>query len=190
MKKLKLISTILGIVFSAQAAFAVPAQVLIIRHGEKIDDINPHLSAKGKARAIKLAKMFLKDERFNQFGPPVAVYAASPKTDDSSVRPQETVTPLARALGQKIILRYNKKEFAELSEAIYNDPAYNGRTVVIAWVRQTIPDLASAFYATGVPKKWDDGAFDRVWQIKFKDGRNAGRLHDLPQHLFPSDSAE
>lgn len=179
---------ILGILFSTHLAFAVPAQVLIIRHGEKIDDMHTHLSAHGKERARKLVDLFLKNPEFNQFGPPVAIYAAAPKSDDSSTRPQETVAPLAKALNQKVILRYNKKEFGELSDAIYNNPKYDGKTVVICWVRQTMPDLASAFYATHVPDAWPSESFDRVWKIKFKDGANAGRVHDLPQGLFPSDS--
>ena len=179
---------VLAVALSSHLAFAVPAQVLIIRHGEKINDINPHLSARGKERAKKLVDLFLKNPKFNRFGPPVAIYAAAPKTDDSSTRPQDTVLPLAKALKLNVNLEYNKKQYDDLSDAIYNNPKYNNKTVVICWVRQTIPDLASAFYATEVPTEWSGDSFDRVWKIQFKDGENAGRVIDLPQGLFPSDS--
>lgn len=184
MKQLILASLFLVI---AQSARAVPAQVLIIRHGEKVNDGDPDLSEKGRKRAKGLIHLFLEDPRFNIYGPPVAIYAAAPKHSDSSARPEETVQPLADKLHLKVITDFNKKKSVDIANEIYTNPDYNNKTVVICWVHQTITTLAMELGAKEVPEKWRKHAFDRVWRIKYANGAG-GPVEDLPEHLLPGDS--
>src|SRR5580692_8328937 len=108
MKSLKKI-IFLGIFLSASIVFASPAQVIIIRHGEKPESGNS-LSPQGWARARALVKYFETNPDVTQFGTPVAIYAsraeAEEQVEGSSLRMIQTVTPLAQALGLKINSTY------------------------------------------------------------------------------------
>ena len=77
------------------AGFAQPAQVIIIRHAEKPDSGNG-LSLKGMKRAAALVPYFLGTESLLKFGEPVAIYAQAQRHETSSIRPIETVRPLAK----------------------------------------------------------------------------------------------
>src|SRR6476659_2168979 len=91
---------LLLILIFASRAFSEPAQVIIIRHGEKPDPEGAELSLKGRERAAALVPYFLGDSDVLEFGPPVAIYAQAQneKKKESSVRSIQTVTPLAEAL--------------------------------------------------------------------------------------------
>lgn len=169
------------------SAWATPAQVLIIRHGEKISDDETGLSPKGKKRAEALVSFFKNDPSVTQFGPPVAIYAAAPKHEDSSNRAYETVAPTARALHLKVIMDFDKGDPKRLAEEVLEEEQYDGRTVLISWVHDRIPKLAEKFGAKRVPDEWDGDRFDRVWRITFR-GDKAGPVEDIPQHALPGDS--
>src|SRR5262249_113637 len=77
---------------------AKPAQVIIIRHGEKPLDgkANFNLSRKGKIRAAALAAYFHSNPHELPHGRPTAIFAmgADDKpSEDHSHRPVETVQP-------------------------------------------------------------------------------------------------
>lgn len=180
----------LVLLFTHATLQAAPAQILIIRHGEKKDDYDPYLSAKGRRRADALVKVFLNDPRFNLYGPPVAIYAALPHHVDSSHRPELTMKPLADKLHIKINLDYRKKKNNEIADDIvFNHPEYNNKTVIICWIHPQIPQLALELGSQQVPAKWTKHAYDRVWRIKF-DGQKAGPVEDLPERALPGDSKE
>lgn len=168
-------------------ALARPGQVLIIRHGEKINDDDPHLSPRGKQRAQKLVRFFQKDESVTEYGPPVAIYAAAPKRQGGSLRSIETVTPLAEAMRLKVIEDYTADDFKKLAKEILEERAYDGKTVLVSWAHDEIPKVAKYLGVHPKPDDWEKGAFDRVWKITFrKDGE--AKLKDLPQDLLPGDS--
>ena len=120
-----------------------PAHILIIRHAEKPPDeaMSPHLSAAGKARAEMLPKLFRKaDNRTDPFPTPDFLVADS--LTKKSNRPNETVAPLAKALGQKVNDHYGDADSAKLADKLFHNPKYAGKTVLICWRHHDIPELA------------------------------------------------
>jgi broad specificity phosphatase PhoE len=165
-------------------AHATPAEVLIIRHGEKVSDKLPDLSPKGQQRANALPKLFTKDKRFTDHGLPVAIYAAATGTSGAK-RTMETVAPLAKKLKLKLIDKYDSDDYEEVAEEILKNKAYDGKTVVICWARDEIHKMVEEF-GGGEVEKWPK-AFDQVWRLRFKDNKFLS-LEKLPQKLLPGDS--
>lgn len=150
---------------AATQAFAAPTQVIIIRHGEKPATGADLLVPQGVCRADALATVFPA-----QFGTPTAIFAMDPNDEDGSMRPIETVTPLARALHLTIDHDYTRKQFSQLVGAVMSR---NG-LVLICWEHKAIPDLVSAFEDAGwspgpatVPAKWSGSDFGSAWILNF-----------------------
>jgi hypothetical protein len=101
---------------------------------------------------------------------PVAVFATRTTKDDNGQRTQETVAPLARALKLPVQTSYLGKEYAQLAKLILSDPAYAGKTVLICWNHEEIPQLAATLGVTPEPPKWKGSVFDRVYVISYQDG--------------------
>jgi hypothetical protein len=59
--------------------------------------------------------------------------------------------------------------------------------VLICWSHKAIPNLATALGVVD-PPAWHDHVYDRLWIIKFKDGK--AELQIVPQRLMYGDSAE
>ena len=189
--------TILTIFFCAVAApaFAAPAQVIIIRHGEK-QEYGNQLSEKGYKRADALVNFFLSVPEVNEYGSPVAIYAAAPKNEDSSIRSIQTVTPLARALNITINTGFTRGQAHKLVRDIMENPRYTGRMVLISWQHGHIPDIVRelAEYSPygpaaqlALPAEWPEARFDRAWIIDLYRGRVTS-FKDIPQRLLPGDS--
>lgn len=177
-------------------AFAAPAQVILIRHAEK-PEAGPELNERGLKRAQALVKFFKTEPAVGRYGAPVVIYAAAPKNDDSSIRSIQTVTPLARALGLRIDDSFTRGQTNKLARDIMENPAYDGRMVLICWQHTNLSDAAlalaeynnspKAVYAA-IPLVWPDEAFDRVWILDFHKGK-AVSFRNLPQRLLPGDSS-
>lgn len=172
---------ILSLSLFTTKAHAVPAQVLIIRHAEEPKN-GDHLSKKGQLRARALVPFFLSHPSVNKFGPPVAIFAAAPRKKGKSERAYETVVPLARRLNIKVDLNYNKLQTTQLVRKILNDKSYDGKTVLISWVRETIPFTAYQFGALNAPEEWEKDIFDQVWKLEFNN-KEMIRFTILPQEL-------
>lgn len=181
-----------GLALAALAALArhvhaSPAQVIIIRHAEKPAD-GPDLDADGKKRAQALVGFFQHAPSVTKHGPPVAIYAMDPGDDGGSRRTIETVTPLAEALGLKIVTDFRRKQIPRLVREILDTPAYKGKTVLVCWERTAIPDIAAAFGWNGAPPKWPDALYDRAWVLNLA-GDDVFSFADVPQRLLPDDDA-
>jgi len=170
----------------AWAADAGPAQVLIIRHGEKPgdwsaadDETEPHLSVKGRERAAALAVYIPATFQAVDF-----LFAA--KVAESSNRPVETITPLSVAIHKDIDSKFANGEFKDLAEHILTHPKYAGKRVLICWHHGHIHDLAGALGVSNAPDKWKGHVFDQVWQIDYSDGN--AKLRILNQKLLFGDS--
>ena len=151
-----------------------PAQIILIRHADKpADPENPHLSRAGVKRAERLVSFITTDPAMTRFGLPVAVFATRTTKDGNGQRTQETVAPLARALRLPVQTPFPGKDYAALASLILADPAYAGKTVLICWNHEAIPQLAAALGVTPEPPKWQGRVFDRVYIISYRDGRAA-----------------
>lgn len=164
---------------------AVPAQVIIIRHGEKPSS-GITLNLKGRERANALVPYLLETPEFSQYGSPAAIYAQKQKTSTNSIRPIETVLPLSSALHLPINTSFERDDYQSMIEQILKEPDYDGRTVIISWGHSVIGDMARAFGAEKAPKKWPD-AYDRVWLLTFKEDGSV-KFSDIPQKLLYGDS--
>ena len=169
-------------------AFAAPAQVIIIRHGEKPPS-GPDLDEQGYARAQALVGFFQNNPAVTQFGTPAAIYAMDPKGPNGSMRAIETVTPLAQALGQSIDTDYKRKDIPQLVQDILGNPAYDGKMVLICWEHSVIPDIVDAFGWTSAPQSWAGSSFDRAWVLTFTGDRVTDFV-DVPEHVLPGDSPD
>jgi Fructose-2,6-bisphosphatase len=151
-----------------------PAQIILIRHAEKpADAANPHLSRAGVERAKQLVAFIKTDPTITRFGLPVAVFATRTTKDGNGQRTQETVAPLAAALGVPVLDPYHGKDFAALARQVMATPAYSGKTVVVCWNHEEIVELASALGIAPAPPKWKSNVFDAVYVISYRDGSAA-----------------
>ena len=193
-KKVLLIACAAALVYTA-SAFAAPAQVIIIRHGEKPPQ-GSELNEQGFQRAKALVKFFQTDPSVTRYGTPAAIYAMAPKNAGGSVRAIQTVMPLANAL--KLILNkdYTRDQTAELVKAIMENPEYEGRMVLVCWEHKVIVEIAAALAAYGnsdpavqdaLPSSWAGQVFDRAWVLNLTEGKVTS-FQDIPQHILPGDS--
>lgn len=177
---------LLAAFLASQVALAEPAQILIIRHGEEKNDASVHLSKKGKKRAKALVDFFLKDPAVTKYGPPVAIYASRQKREGGSNRAFETVEPLADALGLKVHDEFLAEDTKDLVKKILKKEKYDGKTVLICWPHDEIPEILENLEVKRSPSKWDDDRFDRVWKITFSGGDS--HFDDIPQGVLSGDS--
>lgn len=177
----------------AIAVQAMPSQVIIIRHAEKFEDRHKiHLNSRGLTRAKALAQFFQSDPRVLEYGLAAAIIAQRPSQHKSSVRCEETVEPLAQALGQTVINRFAYGEVRELAEWLRASREWDSKSVLICAAHMDIVPLARAL---GVPHVrqlvWPHETYDRVWLIDFSqpDGQ-VSSFRDIPQSLLFGDSCQ
>ena len=177
-----------------------PAQVLIIRHGEKLGDAaddkdgGPELSVRGSARAAALPTLFAlagppqlscevakTSDGFSGTYLPVSLGGNAPRfpTPDfifatarshRSNRPVETITPLAAALHLEPNHKHADDDYATVARDVLTHPKYVGKVVLICWHHGKIPALASAL-GIASPPAWPGTVFDAVWQITWPNAQ-------------------
>jgi hypothetical protein len=166
---------------------AMPAQVFIIRHAEKPPEGNG-LSLKGKERAAALVPYFMETKELIIHGTPVAIYAMAAPKEDSSVRPIDTVKKLADELKITVNTNYVRDNYKKMVDDIKSNAAYSGKTVLISWEHDVIPDIARSFGALQAPYRWQSDVFDRVWMITFEVPTGRAVFQNIPQRLMFGDS--
>lgn len=193
MMKIKIsLGLITAIVLGAGTAFAAPAQVILIRHGEK-PEVGAELNAQGFKRAQALVKFFTTEAAVTRYGTPAAIYATGPKNEDSSVRSIQTVTPLANALNIRINASFTRGQTNKIVRDLMENPAYEGRMVLISWQHKNLVEIAQniAAYnnspAVAIPLLWPDQSFDRVWILDLSKGKVVS-FKNIPQRVLPGDS--
>ena len=189
------VSSGLWVVFQAGAT---PAQVVIIRHGEK-PAVGNQVTPQGCERAYSLPRFFDISAAVNAYGRPVAIYAQTPNKDDGSIRPSETVAPTAAEWGLNVNSNYTHKQYQAMADEILSSPDYDGKTVVIAWEHDAIPDLAQALGApNSAPSDWPGDVFDQAWILNYNSGSSLERkpikpgvsasLSIVPEYVLPTDN--
>ena len=181
---------ILAFLFMADllpAAWGQPAQIILLRHAEKPADTNQvHLSLSGRERAMALVPFLTETPEFLTNGLPVALYATRLTAHNHGHRAQETIEPLAQKLGLALRVDFASKNYEGLARAILADESLRGKTVVICWVHESIPDLAAALGVRRRVRKLGDEVYDRVFLIT-APGPGAS-VQNLPQRLMKGDS--
>jgi broad specificity phosphatase PhoE len=170
-------------------------KIMVIRHAERpngesgaMPDGQPNVEAltpTGWLRAQALAGFFATpDGRFAtpDLATPQTMFASGIGHHSTSLRPQQTVTPLASSLGLAPVTTWLKGQEPELAQAA----ASIGGVVLIAWEHERIPSIVAALpQPPGVPKKWPGDRFDVVWI--FDRLANSWRFSQQPQMLLPGD---
>ena len=177
---------ILGVSLFSVAAGAAPAQIVIIRHGEK-PPVGNELNDQGFQRANLLPGWVAHNSTINAYGSPVAIYAMAPSSANGSVRPIQTVTPLADRLGLSLITSFTKDELGPLTQQILNTTAYDGRTVLICWEHKVIPTMAQGFGLTQGPGNWPGAVFDVAWVLRSTANGSMG-LQFIAENLLAGDA--
>ena len=171
----------------AQTASAWPARIVLLRHAEKPPDESAvYLSERGKARAGALAVFLTAEPVLAMNGQPVALFAPKVTKRGHTFRPYQTLQPLADRLKLSVQTPYGPSNYAALAKHLLSDPDLNGKTVVVCWIHDYLPALATALGVKPKPKPWKGSVYDRVWIVTYQDHR--ALLADLPQHLLPGDS--
>ncbi len=193
-KKLNiLLSALFFMILAGSSSLATPAKVILIRHGEK--PIPPatgnQLIPQGCERAYLLPSFFQAHE--STFGKPVAIYAAKPGSDDSSVRPLQTIAPTAAAYGLRVNDSGARLDYPAIAQEILTTAAYDQKTVVISWEHHVIPDFAQALglelKKSMNTKKWPGAVFDQAWVLSFTQGSTPSvGIEILPEALLPTDN--
>jgi hypothetical protein len=192
-----------------------PAQVLIIRHGEKLgdpandDDGGPDLSIRGSARAAALVSLFAPEQptlscaltvgtkAYTATFPSVQSQGAPPRfnppdfvfatqASKSSNRPVETITPVLAAFAMTCDDKHADDDYDKVAEDILTNSKYAQKTVLVCWHHGRIPDLTNRL-GVADPPPWNPAVFDRVWQVTYEAG--TASLVDLPQSLLYGDSS-
>jgi len=178
-----------------------PNMIMLIRHGEKPltpppygvngdGEENSHsLTVRGWQRAGALVNFFC-SPKVAGIATPTSIYASavSPKTilvdgDDvaKSLRPQQTVTPLAQALKLNLVTTRSVGEEAELASDLREETG----NVLVAWEHKHIPLIAEQLMGASAPQ-WPGDVFDAVWILTARDG--AYTLAQVGQNVLPGDS--
>jgi broad specificity phosphatase PhoE len=161
---------------------------MLIRHGEKQDQPPPcgvnaagdqdkhSLTARGWQRAGALVTYF-RWPRVEGIVSPTAIFASAVggqailidgEDASKSLRPQQTVTPLAAALALDVNTDWTVGQESNLAAVIRGLPG----AVLVAWEHKHIPLIGTQF-SPDVPAMWPDGAFDVVWVLTYSNGSYA-----------------
>ncbi len=164
----------------------MPAQVLLIRHGEKPPQGN-ELNEQGWKRAEALPNLFKTRDEFMKYGTPVALFAQKPFAD-GSLRALQTLLYVSREFQIQTQTPYLRDETTALVQLIKSDRSLDGRMIVICWQHEALKDIAKAFGATKLPA-WPAKQFDRVWSLSFASDGQLNQFENLPQRLLPTDDS-
>lgn len=147
------------------------SKIMVLRHAEKPNGNggpglmpdgaeNPKaLTATGWKRAEALVGLF------NPAGgaparPPLAKPRSLFASGSESLRPKQTIAPLATALNLSVTT-FLKGEEAQLVAAAKQAEGL----VLVSWQHEAIPEIAALIRGSsaGIPPKWPDHRFDLIW---------------------------
>lgn len=149
----------LFVILVLTVCFAIPASaqnktIILVRHAEKVDaSQDPELSAEGKQRAERLAKVVKKYK-------PGAVYSTDFK------RTRDTVAPIASRRKLEI-QKYDARKPADLVDAIMKSKT---KRFLVSGHSNTIPGLANLLGKKELFKNLDDSEYGAIWIVRIKNG--------------------
>lgn len=162
-----------------------PAVVMVIRHGEKPADKNDHtLNATGRLRAEKITELFTGVDLVNGLFRPTRIYASKGTT--ASMRPLQTVQPLAAALGLSINTSFDAEN---AMTAMGGELAALPGVTLVSLEHTAIVGVCRALGTATpkVPSVWPADRFDVVWVFVKQPG--GWRFWEVPEQLLPGDKA-
>ena len=156
---------------SISLCLGTPARVIVIRHAEKPEDPRAlHLSPAGEERAKDFVAFLKNNTDLTSKGLPIALFATQKTKNDRGQRTRETLEPLSLDLDIAIQLPYKAENYERLAKQILSTKEYEGKTVLICWTHEYIPQLVSALGVHPQPERLSGDVYDRVYVVDFKDG--------------------
>lgn len=135
--------------------FAQKKTIIIVRHAEKADSSqDPELSAEGKQRAERLAKIVRKYK-------PGAIYSTDFK------RTRETAAPIA-ARRKLQVQTYDPRKQNELVDGMMKSKT---KRFLIVGHSNTVPGLANSLGKKELFKNLDETEYGAIWIVRIKDGQ-------------------
>ncbi|MCX5938592.1 MAG: phosphatase PAP2 family protein [Cyanobium sp. LacPavin_0920_WC12_MAG_62_9] len=167
-----------GLVLTGAWAHATPAQVILIRHGDKDSQRGDYnLSPKGFERALSLGRMIPAC-----FGAPnqIRSFELDPVSSQNS-RSYQTAVPLAVATGVNIgIVMGSKASSARFGEEVLSSKPFEGAKAVFFWEHRHLPDLAKGLgWSTMAPI--DAGDYDQLLLLSYSAGSKTPKVERLSQ---------
>jgi hypothetical protein len=181
---------------TGEAETTMPAaKIMLIRHAEKPDgDGGPGIMPNGaeNLRALTLTGWKRANALVGLFNPADGASPRSPlakpgslfASGSESLRPKQTIAPLAAALNLSI-RTFLKGQEPELVAAVKaaEDP------VLISWQHEAIPEIAALIRggADDVPPRWPGHRFDLVWVLDLQASGDWS-FAQIPELVMPGDS--
>jgi hypothetical protein len=174
---------------------------MIIRHAEKptgdglvhgVSHVGAHdkhdLSVRGWQRAGALVRFFapVHQAPLHEFiSTPRVIFASGVTRARPSLRSQNTVAPLAAALGIPVAVHHAEGE----EEAVARAALEADGPILISWHHKRIPDLVRIIAGEEIrcPRYWPDDRFDVVWVLDHHEATNDWTFRQVPQRLLPHD---
>jgi broad specificity phosphatase PhoE len=171
------------------------AKIMLIRHAEKPNgDGGPGLMPNGaeNPRALSLTGWKRANALTGLFNPadgalprpPLARPRSLFASGSESLRPKQTIAPLATALNLPV-RTFLKGQEPQLVAAVKaaEDP------VLISWRHEAIPEIASLIRGSGdgVPARWPGHVYDLVWVLDLQ-ASGAWSFTQVPELVMPGDS--
>jgi hypothetical protein len=171
------------------------AKIMLIRHAEKPNgDGGPGLMPSGveNPRALTLTGWRRANALVGLFNPadgalprpplakPMSLFASG----SDSLRPKQTIAPLATALNLPV-RTFLKGQEPELVAAVKNADG----PVLISWQHEALPVIASLIRgsANGVPAKWPGHVYDLVWVLDLQASGD-WLFTQVPELVMPGDT--
>ena len=102
-----------------------------------------------------------------------------------SLRPIETITPLAEKLGIEINSDYRRYDIVSMLDDVFS---HRG-VVLICWQREFIPRISSYILEDTriAPPDWPEDRFDMVWVFDLDRSSGHYKFKQVPQRLLSGD---
>jgi len=169
-------------------AGAAPAQVLLLRHGDKdVQRGDYNLSPQGFERAMRLGGMIPAC-----FGTPsyIGVFEFDPVSTKNG-RSYQTAVPLAVATGLRInMIQGSRDNSFSVGQQLLKDKAFEGSKAVLIWEHRRLPDLAKGLgWGAMAPIAADD--FDQLIVLTWPSAAAPPRVQRFSQaDLFQQPCAQ
>jgi broad specificity phosphatase PhoE len=171
------------------------AKIMLIRHAEKPNgDAGPGLMPNGveNPRALTLTGWKRANALVGLFNPadgasprpPLAKPRSLFASGSESLRPKQTIAPLATALNLSV-RSFLKGQEPQLVAAVKaaEDP------VLISWQHEAIPEIANLIRgsADAIPPSWPGHVYDLVWVLDLQ-ASGAWSFTQVPELVMPGDT--
>ncbi len=166
---------------SMPTTYAVPENVIIIRHAEK-NTSGESLNFKGQSRACALPYYFASNPLFTD---PNISYVFAPKLYGpvEKARTYQTCKPTADFYGLPVNTDFRHTQIDDVANEILTNPKYDKATILLCWTHGKIGRLVKALGGED-PGKWDSHIYDQVYVLSFKEKQSPKFRKEIQKLMY------